>query len=114
MFDLLPNCWEIINCGREKNGLNEAEKGECIVSKSGMGHSCWAVAGTYSGKEVQCVAVKEVIFCSSCRVHRQYNRSTGVMGEAVRVYHPLEHLQYNTLLIERARGKEYVSEKDPA
>ena len=45
----LPNCWEIISCGREKGGDKVAELGECVASTRGMGHSCWAVAGTLCG-----------------------------------------------------------------
>ncbi len=42
----LLNCWEIMKCGRQKGGKKVNELGECIASKEGMGHSCWAVAGT--------------------------------------------------------------------
>jgi len=49
----LLNCWEIKKCGRQRGGKKEDHLGVCIASKEGMGHSCWAVAGTLSGGKIQ-------------------------------------------------------------
>jgi hypothetical protein len=35
-------CWEIKKCGRQSGGKKEDHLGECVTSKEGMGHSCWA------------------------------------------------------------------------
>ena len=53
MGERLENCWEILNCGRERGGPNVMELGECIAAKQGLGHSCWAIAGTLCGGTVQ-------------------------------------------------------------
>ena len=43
---MLPNCWEIKKCGREKGGKNEEELGICPAHPK-YGHSCWIIAGTF-------------------------------------------------------------------
>ena len=57
------NCWEVMNCGRQPGGENVAALGECptasclkadgINKGTNGGRACWAIAGTFSGKEIQ-------------------------------------------------------------
>jgi methyl-accepting chemotaxis protein len=70
----LLNCWEIIKCERHKAGKKVNELGECIVSMEGMGHSCWAVAGTLCGGEIQGTTAQKIGYCTSCEVYGIYNR----------------------------------------
>ena len=66
----LLNCWEIKNCERQKGGMKVYELGECIASKSDMGHSCWAIAGTFCGGEIQRVrSAQKDGLCSFCEVY---------------------------------------------
>ncbi len=105
MKNNLLNCWEILECGREKGGHQESEFGECVVSKEDMGHSCWAVAGTFCLGEVQGSVAQKLGYCSSCDVHRLYNRSTGSKGNEIRAHHPDEESRYLAIMLDRAEKK---------
>lgn len=102
MSNTLPNCWEIINCGREKGGDKEDELGECIASKEELGHSCWAIAGTLCDGEVQGTMAQKIGYCSSCKVHKLYNRSLGEKGQEVIDLHPEEHAKYTKMLLQNS------------
>ena len=65
----LLNCWEIKKCGRQKAGKKVYKFGECIASKEGMGHSCWAVAGTLCFDKIQGTFAQKIGFCTSCEVY---------------------------------------------
>jgi hypothetical protein len=84
----LANCWEIKKCGREKGGPNVPDLGECIVSKDAMGHSCWAVAGTLCGGEVQGTAAQKEKNCMLCEVQRQRASSPAIPGRAGQIPRP--------------------------
>ena len=70
-------------CERQRDGKKAKKLGECIASKEGMGHSCWAVAGTICGEEIQCTYAKKIRFCTLCEVYEIYNRSRGKLGKVI-------------------------------
>lgn len=90
----LQNCWEITNCGRHKGGLKEDELGECIASREGMGHSCWAIAGTMCGGVITGTAAQKRTTCLICQVYKSYNRLNGAKAADVRKAFPEEEAKY--------------------
>lgn len=101
MDNKLPNCWEIKNCGREKGGAREGELGECTASREGMGHSCWAVAGTFSGGEIQCTVAEKFYICNICEVFHMYNRRHGSRKKEVIRSCPEEEALYLYFMFNR-------------
>lgn len=72
----MQNCWEFKKCGREPNGANVAELGECPATtekttdglnggKNG-GRICWAVTGTFCGGKVQGSFAEKQVSCMTC------------------------------------------------
>lgn len=71
------NCWEFMNCGREKDGVNSYEFGICPVARNSLstgvnngecaGRVCWKIAGTMCGGEVQGVFAKKLKGCNVCK-----------------------------------------------
>lgn len=71
------NCWEFINCGREKGGIMVPYLGECPVPHEmkldglhdgiGAGRACWMV------KETNCVMMKNKKnkSCFDCRFYKR-------------------------------------------
>lgn len=98
MVSSLPNCWEINRCGREKGGSKVAELGECVVSVEGMGHSCWALAGTLCGGVVRGTAAQKEGTCLRCSIYADYNRMSGTNGQNVQQAFPEEEAKYNRIL----------------
>ncbi len=103
MSERMKNCWEIKNCDREKGGVKVSQLGECIASKEGLGHSCWAIAGTLCGGEVQGTAARKEQSCMICDVYKLYNRMTGSEGERIAQELPEEQKKYGTMLRNRIR-----------
>jgi hypothetical protein len=101
MDNRLPNCWEIINCGREKGGDKAAELGECVASKKGMGHSCWAVAGTLCEGEIQGTFARKLGLCNACEVFQLYNRPLGSRRKEVIAHCPEEESHYIHLMFNK-------------
>jgi len=101
----MKNCWEILNCGRQKGGLKIRELGECIVSKERFGHSCWAIAGTLCGGVVQGTHAEKEKNCVLCDVYKLYNRQIGSEGQRIATEFPEEAKRYNAAL--RVRMKSY-------
>jgi hypothetical protein len=93
------NCWELTNCGRQKGGPNANELGECIASREGMGHSCWAIAGTMCDGVVRGTAAQKRATCMGCGVYKQYNRLSGTYAAAVRTAFPEEEAKYMEILL---------------
>lgn len=73
-----PNCWEIMDCGREPGGRNAEDLGVCPVSTearldgvhggTNAGRSCWIVARAYAeqaGHEGP--NARDVEACLNCR-----------------------------------------------
>ena len=95
----LQSCWEIMNCGRHKGGPKENDFGECIASREGMGHSCWAIAGTMCGGVVSGTAAQKKTTCMSCQVYKSYNRVSGAKAADVRKAFPEEEAKYTERLL---------------
>jgi len=102
MSNNVPNCWEITGCGRENGGVMMEEFGECVASVEGLGHSCWAIAGTLCGGEVQGSVAQKIGFCTSCGVHKLYNRSRGEKGKSVIEKFPEEEARYVEMMLKRS------------
>ena len=95
----LLNCWEIKKCERQRDGKKAKKLGECIASKEGMGHSCWAVAGTLCGGIIQGTFAQKIGFCTSCEVYAMYNRSRGNWGKVIyKIFSTEENKYYNKML----------------
>ena len=95
----LLNCWEIKKCQRQKGGKKVYKLSECIASKDGMGHSCWAVAGTLCFGKIQGTFAQTIGFCISCEVYQLYNRSSGKLGKLVQTMYPKEDAQYKDIIL---------------
>ena len=105
MSEKLLNCWEILECGREKNGDKVNELGECIASIDAMGHSCWIAAGTLCGGKVQGTYAQKLGYCTTCDVYKIYNRATGNQGKKIQTEFPEEHMKYCRILLEKSQKK---------
>jgi len=81
-------------------GKKAGELGECVASREGMGHSCWAIAGTLCKNKVQGNFAQKKGFCSNCKVYKLYNRVMGTKGEAVIMQFPEEHSRYEDLILQ--------------
>ncbi|MBF0430725.1 MAG: hypothetical protein HQK83_05570 [Fibrobacteria bacterium] len=101
----LPDCWEIMDCHREKGGTNLPEPGECIASKKGLGHSCWTIAGTQCGGKIQGSVAQKENNCMQCKVYKKYHRVIGTDGKAVTECYPEEESAYLRLLRQRVAEK---------
>ena len=97
----MKNCWEIKQCGREAGGPNVDELGECIASRQQLGHSCWAIAGTLCGGEVQGDIKDKQGNCLICEVYELYNRMTGTARQDLAVACPEEEALYRALMRHR-------------
>jgi hypothetical protein len=74
------NCWEVMNCGREPEGVNR-HLGTCPAAKEDRldgihggiraGRACWVVAGTLCGNEVQGSFAKKCENCGECAFYQQ-------------------------------------------
>lgn len=70
------NCWEHMGCGREVNGSKVNELGVCVAAMENKldgvhggvngGRTCWAVAGTLCGGEVQGTFADKMGNCRTC------------------------------------------------
>jgi len=97
----VKHCWEIKNCGRQRGGDKVAELGECIASRTGLSHSCWAIAGTLCGGVVQGTAAQKQGDCRRCEVYVMYNPVDGTWKNEVLAHHPEEYQQYVELVRSR-------------
>ena len=79
----LPNCWEIMKCGREEGGKNQVSMGTCPAFPE-HGHSCWMIAGTYCRGEVQGTFAKKQRLCMICEVYKLYSTSFGEKREQLK------------------------------
>jgi hypothetical protein len=95
----LLNCWEIKKCERQQGGKKVNKLGECIASKEGMGHSCWAIAGTLCSGKIQGTTAQKIGYCTSCEVFHIYNRSMGELGQLVATTYPKEDTKYHNLMV---------------
>jgi hypothetical protein len=88
------NCWEIIKCGREVNGVNSADFGVCAVFTDSVGYDginsgflggrcCWAVPGTICGDGKTKSIAEKFIQCTECRVFERVSREEGRWFDAM-------------------------------
>jgi len=100
--EFLKNCWEIRQCGREKGGIHESLHGQCPASRLNMGHSCWAVAGSFHNGTPFCPRVRdEGEKCTGCKIFQMYSRTSGQKGLEVETLFPEEAASYNVLMVAR-------------
>ncbi len=99
----LRNCWEIMSCGREWDGANVEECGECPASKEGLGHSCWIIAGTFCKGVVQGTYAKKEWNCMQCEIYSYYHRMNGLYGNEVAEQFPVEESKYCAILLDMLR-----------
>ena len=71
------NCWQFVNCGREKGGLMVPYLGECPVQNSmkydglnegvGAGRACWMV------QDATCIlkATGQISACFDCKFYKR-------------------------------------------
>ena len=97
----LPNCWELMKCGREAGGAKAEELGVCVAFTEKLGHSCWALAGTLCGGKVNGTAAKKKMNCMSCEVYKKYNRSLGSLKSEVIQQCKEEQERYSQLICSR-------------
>ena len=100
MVNQLKNCWEIKGCGRANGGNKVKEFGECNASKEGLGHSCWAIAGTLCGGEVQGKRDQKTKNCMACEVFKLYHRHLGPHGQDIVRDYPEENAKYMDKLVD--------------
>jgi hypothetical protein len=103
----LLNCWEIKKCERQKGGKKVNELGECIASKEGMGHSCWAVAGTLCGGKILGTTAQKTGYCTTCEVYQIYNRSQGELGKRIMTTYPKEEEKYYKIMMKFSDDKNF-------
>lgn len=70
------NCWEFEECGREVNGKKSKELGVCPAATNSRlhevndginaGRSCWALAGTLCGGQIQGTYAQKLGSCLNC------------------------------------------------
>jgi len=75
------NCWEYKKCGREPGGSKARELGICSAATesildgvhggSSAGRTCWVVAGTLCGGEVQGSFAKKFNECEKCEFYEK-------------------------------------------
>ena len=84
------NCWEYKNCGRQPGGVNAKELGVCsaaveeradsVNSGKNAGRSCWMVAGTLCGGQVQGTAAMKSLNCLKCDFYKLVRREEKADG----------------------------------
>ncbi len=94
----LPNCWQIMECGREADGAQVATHGECHAFTQQMGHSCWIVAGTLCCDKVQGTFAQKEPSCVLCQVYQRYGRAMGDDAASVLEHCPDEAARYEEIV----------------
>jgi hypothetical protein len=74
------NCWEVHRCGRQAGGVHVHDLGVCpaalernldgVHGGKNAGRSCWVVAGTLCGGEVQASFAKKFRNCQECAFYK--------------------------------------------
>lgn len=62
------NCWEYMECGREKGGINE--KDDPCPAYPNHGTRCADIAGTLCGARVHGVFALKLLDCTKCEFYR--------------------------------------------
>jgi hypothetical protein len=78
------NCWEVKKCGRQVGGSHVHDLGVCPAATmrhldgahggKNAGRSCWVVAGTLCGGEVQATFAKKFKTCQNCDFYKTVQR----------------------------------------
>ncbi len=78
------NCWEYLKCGRQPQGHNVEEFGECPAALEerldgehggvNAGRACWVVAGTLCGGEVQGTFAEKYKNCKECDFYKKVDK----------------------------------------
>jgi len=81
------NCWELIFCGREPNGIKVGELGVCPAAtntrhdkKNGGingGRYCWKIVGTMCGGILQGEWSKKINDCYACKFFQHVEKQEG-------------------------------------
>jgi hypothetical protein len=74
------NCWEVKRCGRQPGGFHMHDLGVCPASLENKldgvhggknaGRSCWVVAGTLCGGDIQGSFARKFSNCQSCEFYQ--------------------------------------------
>lgn len=86
----VQNCWQVKECGREKDGKNVHDLGVCpaavepeIKQINGLHHGkfagrgCWLVAGTLCGGMVQGTSAQKRSSCLTCSFYQKVQTEEG-------------------------------------
>lgn len=75
------NCWEVMNCGRQPGGHHIHDLGICPVPQeerldgvhdgTNAGRSCWVVAGSLCGGNIQGSFAEKFRNCEKCDFYQQ-------------------------------------------
>ena len=81
------NCWEYKKCGREPGGAHVHDLGVCPATRElrldgvhqgkNGGRSCWVVAGSLCGGEIQGTFAQKFHNCSSCDFYTSVKAQEG-------------------------------------
>lgn len=81
------NCWEFKKCGRQPGGEHEKDKGICSATTEtaldgthggkNAGRSCWVVAGTLCGGNVQGTFAQKYKNCEVCDFYTTVRKEEG-------------------------------------
>ncbi len=67
--DSLPNCWEFMHCGADKEG------GPQCPAHPYFGRACWVVAGTFCEGKVQGTFAKKYENCLKCEYYKSMRKN---------------------------------------
>ncbi len=73
------NCWEFKDCGRQPGGARVGKLGICPAAAMNRGRSCWAIAGTFCGGEIQGTFAHKRSTCMSCEFFLRVKQEEGVL-----------------------------------
>ena len=88
-----PNCWEVLDCGREAGGNRAGEQvcpaavdatGDGINGGKNAGRICWAVRGTFCFNSHQPSVPRKRSMCQSCPFFREVEREEGPRFQLVK------------------------------
>jgi len=98
------NCWEFKGCGREPGGTNVKALGVCpattdarldgVHGGKNAGRTCWVVAGTFCGGNVQGTFAQKFANCELCEFYQSVRKEEG------------HRYQYSISLIRMLKEKE--------
>jgi hypothetical protein len=82
------NCWQIVACGRQPGGDKVAQEGVCpaatersadgVNSGTNGGRVCWAISGTFCGRQANGSEAVRLVSCFSCYFFTKVLREEGL------------------------------------